>query len=385
MPFASALSEHPLATQAVGEVVGEVLEQIGEVPDLAVLFVGAPHTGAIEDIAAAVRALLKPGVLVGCTAGAVVGRGREAEDVPALSLWAARLGARPVPLRLTAGRMGEGVAITGFPPPEDLPDDTAAVLLLADPFSFPVEPLLEGLRDQVRLDVPVVGGLASAARGPGGNRLVLDDRILTDGAVGVVLSGVDVETVVSQGCRPIGAPLIVTKGEGRILNELAGRPALERLANVIGSLDEDDRRLAARGLHVGMVIDESKIDFGPGDFLIRSVLGADREAGAVAVGDDVEVGSTVQFQVRDPASADAELHQLLAGRSADGALLFTCNGRGTAMFPEADHDAIVLEDMVGPVPVAGMSCAGEVGPVGGRNFVHGFTASVLLLRDRGLA
>jgi small ligand-binding sensory domain FIST len=385
MPFASALSEHPLATQAVGEVVGEVLEQIGEAPDLAVLFVGAPHTGAIEDIAAAVRALLKPGVLVGCTAGAVVGRGREAEDVPALSLWAARLGARPVPLRLTAGRMGEGVAITGFPPPGDLPDDTAAVLLLADPFSFPVEPLLEGLRDQVRLDVPVVGGLASAARGPGGNRLVLDDRILTDGAVGVVLSGVDVETVVSQGCRPIGAPLIVTKGEGRILNELAGRPALERLANVIGSLDEDDRRLAARGLHVGMVIDESKVDFGPGDFLIRSVLGADREAGAVAVGDDVEVGSTVQFQVRDPASADAELHQLLAGRSADGALLFTCNGRGTAMFPEADHDAIVLEDMVGPVPVAGMSCAGEVGPVGGRNFVHGFTASVLLLRDRGLA
>lgn len=381
MPFASALSEHPLATHAVGEVVGEVLDALGEGPDVAALFVGASHTGAVEDIAAAVRALLKPGVLVGCTAAAVVGRSREAEDVPALSLWAGRVGSA-VPLRLQAGRMGDGVAITGFPPAEELPDDAAAVLLLADPFTFPVEALLEGLRDQVRLDVPVVGGLASAARGPGGNRLVLDEQVLTDGAVGVVLGGVDVETVVSQGCRPIGEPLIVTKGEGRLLGELAGRPALERVVHLVERLDEDDRALAAKGLHVGLVIDESKVEFGPGDFLIRAVLGADRGAGAVAVGDEVSVGATVQFQVRDPASADAELHHLLSGRVADGALLFTCNGRGTNMFPAPDHDATVLEDVVGPVPVAGMSCAGEVGPVGGKNFVHGFTASLLLLRDR---
>jgi small ligand-binding sensory domain FIST len=205
-----------------------------------------------------------------------------------------------------------------------------------------------------------------------------------DGAVGVVLGGVDVEAVVSQGCRPIGDPYIVTKGDGQLVGELGGRPALERLTGVISALPEEDRRLASRGLHVGLVIDESKVDYGPGDFLIRAVLGADREAGTVAVGDEVEVGTTLQFQVRDPASADLELQQLLAGRDADGALLFTCNGRGTAMFAEPDHDAVVLEEMVGPVPVAGMSCAGEVGPVGGRNFVHGFTASVLLLRDRVL-
>ncbi|MCU1374376.1 MAG: hypothetical protein JWO68_1662 [Actinomycetia bacterium] len=379
MPFAAALSEHPLPTHAVGEVVGEVLERLGEAPDLAVLFVAAPHTGAIEDIASAVRQLLRPKVLIGCTAGTVVGVDREVEDHPAISLWAGRIPTVEAHL-LVAEHTVDGAAITGFP--AQLPDDAEAIIVLADPFSFPAEELLEGLRDQVGVDLPVIGGLASAARGPGGNRLVLDGDIVTTGAVAVVIGGVGVDTVVSQGCRPIGDPMVVTSSDGTMIKELAGRNALERVQDVLRALPPDDVALAQRGLHLGRVIDERKATFERGDFLIRNVLGADPSTGAVAVDDEVDVGSTVQLQVRDADSADDDFRHLLFAQSADGVLLFTCNGRGTNLFGDEDHDAQVLSDHLGRVPLAGMSCAGELGPIGGRSFLHGFTASVLLLHDR---
>lgn len=381
MPFASALSEHPLPTHAVGEVVGTVLEALGEAPDVAVLFVSAGHTGALEDIASAVRQLIRPRVLVGCTAGAVVGGDREVEDHAAISLFAGRL-PTAVPVRLVAEATPDGAAITGFPARDELPEDAAAILLLTDPFTFPADELLAGLREQVGVDLPVVGGLASAARGPGGNRLLLDGSIFTEGAVAIVLGGVDVDTVVSQGCRPIGDPMVVTAGEGTLIHELAGRNALERVQETIAALPPDELPLARKGLHLGRVIDERKPEFERGDFLVRAVLGADRSTGAVAVGDEVEVGDTVQLQVRDAESADEDLRFLLSGRRADGALLFTCNGRGIGLFGVEDHDARLVTDALGRVPVAGMSCAGEVGPVGGRSFLHGFTASLLLLADR---
>jgi small ligand-binding sensory domain FIST len=381
VPFAAALSQHPLATHAVGEVVGEVLDALGESPDLALLFVGTAHTGAIEDIVGAVRQLLHPGTLVGCTAGTVVGGASEVEEGPALALWAAT----PVtvtPLRLRAEGTADGAVLTGFPAAGELPPDAAAVLVLGDPFTFPADELAGGLHEQVGIRLPLVGGLASGARGPGGSRLVLDDQVLTDGAVGAVLGGVDVTPVVSQGCRPIGDPMAVTRSERQVIYELAGRPALERVQEVIAGLGPDDLALARRGLHMGRVIDEHKVDYERGDFLIRNVLGGDRDAGAIAVGDDVEVGATVQLQVRDADSADEDLRHLLAGRRADSALLFTCNGRGSHLFGAPDHDAGVLEAQLGPVPTAGISCAGELGPVGGRSFLHGFTASVVLFRER---
>ncbi|MCU1485474.1 MAG: hypothetical protein JWN67_2220 [Actinomycetia bacterium] len=380
MPFAAALSEHPLPTHAVGEVVGEVLEQLGDAPDLAILFVSAPHTGAIEDIASAVRQLLRPRVLVGCTAGTVVGADREVEDHPAISLWAARIPTVEAH-RLAAERTADGPAITGFPAACELPADAEAVLVFADPFTFPADELVAGLRDQVGVDLPVIGGLASAARGPGGNRLVLDGHVVTDGAIAIVIGGVGVQTVVSQGCRPIGDPMVVTAADGTMIKELAGRNALEKVQETLRLLSPDDVDLAQRGLHIGRVIDERKATFERGDFLIRDVLGADPSSGAVAVGDEVEVGSTVQLQVRDAASADEDLRDLLWARAADGALLFTCNGRGTSLFGIESHDAQVVSDLLDRIPLAGMSCAGELGPVGGRSFLHTFTASVLLLHD----
>ncbi len=380
MPFAAALSQHPLATQAVGEVTGAVLDRIGEAPDLAILFVSASHAGALEDIAGAVRSLLAPDVLIGCTAGSVVGGEHEVEGGSAISLWAARV-ASVTPLRLTTEERDGQAVIAGVPSPELLADDRRVVLVLADPYSFPADSFLTGLREQVGLTLPVVGGLASAAQGPGGNRLVLGSEVFSDGGVAVVVGGVDVTTVVSQGCRPIGDPMTITRGERHLIHELAGRPALDRVQELVASLGPGELALAQKGLHLGRVIDEHKLDYARGDFLIRSVLGADRTTLAVAVGDQIDVGDTVQFQVRDADSADEDLRELMASGWGEGALLFTCNGRGTELFGEADHDAGIVSDALEGAPLAGMSCAGEIGPVGGTSFLHGFTASVALFSD----
>ena len=384
MPFAAALSEHPEAPEAVGEVVGAVFERLDRTPDLVVLFLGPPHVDRAGEIASAVRAVLRPRVLLGCTAATVVGPRREVEDGPALSLWAGSLGSVQ-PFRLATVRLGAGSSgIVGFPSPDSLPFDARAVLVLADPFSFPVDAFLEGLTEQTGVDLPVVGGLASAGRGPGGNRLLFDDEVVTDGAVGAVLGGVGVRPVVSQGCRPIGTPMVVTRGADSRIEELAGRPALERVQEVLGRLDPNELAMVRQGLHLGRVVDEHKDEYERGDFLVRNVVGVDQQAGALVVGDDVQVGTTVQLHVRDAGSADEDLASLLGGVSADGALLFTCNGRGTALFGEADHDATLVTDAL-RAPVAGMSCAGELGPIGGRSFLHGFTASVVLFSEPGSA
>lgn len=378
MPFASALSEHPVPAVAVGEVAGQLLESLGPAPDLAVVFVTPPHAGALEDAAAAVADILRPGTIIGCAAVSVVARGREVEEQPAVSLWAARFG-DVEPVRVEAVRGPLGFELAGLPP--ELPFEPRALLLLADPFSFPIDALYQEIAARYP-GLPVVGGNASAAHGPGGNRLVLDRRVHTAGAVGAFLGpGVDVETVVSQGCRPVGRPYVVTRSEGSIVQELGGETALARLLQMTGTdISEEDVQLINHGLHLGRVINESKLDFERGDFLVHNVLGADQTSGAIAVSDVIEVGTTVQFHVRDAATADEDLRQLLGGRQADGALLFTCNGRGMRLFGSPDHDAAVLDERVG-VPVGGFFAAGEFGPVGGRNFVHGFTASIALFRD----
>ena len=378
MSFAAALSQHPLAAHAVGEVIGQVLERLDGEPDLAVLFPTVHHQDELDDVVETVRTLLRPRTLVGAVASSVLGGAQEVEDRPAIALWAARFPAAVTPVRLMADLTGDGWMVGG------LPDDVApgtTMLLLTDPFSFPTDRFVDAL-GETHPGVAVAGGMASGG-GPGGNRLVLDGEVLDDGAVGVLFDpAVPIRTLVSQGCRPIGEPLVVTKGEGQVIQELAGRPALERLQQLLEALPPDDRKLVARGLHLGRVINEQQVDFGRGDFLIRNVLGADRNAGAIAVGDEVQIGCTVQFQVRDADSADEDLKTLLGerlgGDEASAALVFTCNGRGTHLFGVPDHDAGVVNDYVRGGSLAGMFCAGELGPVGGRSFLHGFTASVLL-------
>ncbi|HWJ97238.1 MAG TPA: FIST N-terminal domain-containing protein [Acidimicrobiales bacterium] len=380
------MSQHPLATHAVGEVVGEVLDRLGDEPDAAAVFVTSPFAGAMEDIAATVRTLLRPASLIGATAASVLAGEREVEGEAAVSLFAMRFGPRrrfhspPVTeaVRIRAEREDDGWRVEAS---GSAAFAGSTLVLLADPFSFPVETFIEDLGTR-RPGLTVVGGLASSSTGPGGNRLVADGRVFSDGAVGLLLpAGVGVTPVVSQGCRPVGEPLVVTKASGNLLEEIAGQPALDRLMAQADAATTEDRNRMARGLHVGLVVDERKAEFDRGDFLIRSVLGADHARKAVAVGAEVEVGATVQFQVRDADSADEDLRDLLAGTRGDAALLFTCTGRGTALFGTPHHDARIVSQHVDGGPVAGMFCAGEVGPLGDRTFVHVLSATALLFDD----
>jgi small ligand-binding sensory domain FIST len=373
--YAAALSLHPVPVEAVGEVAGEILERFdGERPDLLVCFASPHHVGAFEDIAGGLGKLLEPEAMLGATAVAIAGGGREIEDGPALSVFAAGFGAGRVDtFSLDAMQTEEGFVILGWP---DSVAPRGTLLLLADPHSFPVAEFLRLVNEQVP-NLTVMGGLASAAAGPGGNRIVADAHIASTGAVAVLLSDdVPVRPVVSQGCRPLGQPFTVTRAERNLLYELAGQPAVRRLQDLVLAADDDERELMRSGLHLGVVVDEHRLEFGRGDFLVRNLLGVDKDNGALAVGERLEVGQTVQFQVRDAAAADEDLRLLLAPVEGDAALLFTCNGRGSRFFGAPDHDAALVDDLLGRVPLAGAFCAGEIGPVGGRNFLHGFTASV---------
>ena len=377
--FAAAISTHGSASTAVGEVVAQLAERLDDRPTLAVLFVTEAHVRQAEDIASTVQTLLAPDALIGSTAVAVLANGQGAEAVPAVSLWAGCLDGEVTPFALQVQQGSEGLEVRGFD--HEAAATARSALLIPDPFTFPASEFL-GRLGQVHPHLVVLGGFASAGRQAGDNRLILNGTVRTAGAVGVLLDAdIAPDTVVSQGCRPIGRPWTVTQAEGNMIRQLAGRPALERLMELIEELSPEDRALAAQGLHCGVVADEHKDEYQRGDFLIRGVLGADRRTGSVAVGDEVGVGSTVQFQVRDASTAGEDLRALLTGRAGDAALVFTCNGRGTYMFGDADHDARLVQDRLGrQAAVAGMFCAGELGPVAGRNALHGFTASIALFR-----
>ncbi|MGE0880560.1 MAG: FIST N-terminal domain-containing protein [Acidimicrobiia bacterium] len=381
MRCASALSAHPVPAHAVGEVVGDIFERIDGRIDLAILFASAPHTGALEDIAGAVDDLLQPGALIGATTSSVIGGAQEVEAGPALSLWVASF-ADPTCIRamaLQANQTGSIASVEGWDGTEAVGGQPSVMVLLADPFSFPAEAMFSEI-ERSRHQVGVIGGYASAALGPGGNRLLFGRDVRDRGAVAVTIGGDEVPRLaVSQACRPVGTPFTVTHAERNMVYELAGRPAYERLSALIDELSPEDRALAVRGsLHCGIVIDDRKLDFAPGDFIVRGVLGVDRSNGALAIGGDVPVGAAVQFQVRDADSAEGDLYRALGTDRADGALVFSCTARGTQLFDEPHRDASTIADVTGARAIAGMACAGEFGAVGGRNFVHTQTASVAL-------
>ena len=375
MTFAVALSEATSTPRAAADVATELADSLGGTsPEAVMFFATADHLEALDTLAAVLSERLAPAVMVGVGAASVIAGGRELEETPAVSAWAAPL-AGAVPVRLPPALGVDHSPTSGLPLSDGVPH---TLVLLADPFSFPTDRLLAELSAE-HPEVRVIGGLASAAGAAGGNRLALGGEIFDDGAVGLLL-GPDskVRSVVSQGCRPIGRPYVVTRGERNLIHELGGRPTLERLQQIVENLSSADRGLVQNGPHIGIVVNEHKTEFRRGDFLVRSVLGIDRASGALAVGDIVEVGTTVQFHVRDAATATEDLSSMMSGQSAAGALLFTCNGRGRRLFGTADADASAVYGAIAPAPVAGMFCAGEIGPVGTRSYLHGFTASVAL-------
>ncbi len=234
-------------------------------------------------------------------------------------------------------------------------------------------------------------GLARpSARGPGENLLFFNDEVVPEGAVGTLLSGnIRLETVVSQGCRPIGRPFIVTKAEENVILELAGKPATDALQALYQELPDPDKRLVRKALLVGVVMNEYQQKFKRGDFLIRNLIGMDPSAGAIAIGDRIETGQTVQFHVRDAETSKEDLQTLLEEHSkgapksgASGALLFSCLGRGKDLYGEPNYDIRAIQSALGTLPIAGFFCNGEIGPVGSRNYIHGFTSSLGLFRPK---
>jgi small ligand-binding sensory domain FIST len=400
MKCVSVLSTARDTDAAVRDVLDRAVAAIGQQPaDLALIFASMDHAGALGSITSEIRRRGLGRHVLGCTGESIVGEDQEVEGKPSLSLWSLRLPGLQVRPRLLSFEDG---AFIGWPeleseseseprkrPAAGMTEADArlpALLALADPFSFPADLFLKRLGD-VAPGMPVIGGMASGSQTPGGNRLVLDDTIVQAGAVAVEVDGpLRVRTVVSQGCRPIGRAAIVTRVEQNVIRELGRRPALEVLREIFEELPEDDRERVQQGLHIGRVINEYQEKFQRGDFLVRNVMGAD-QAGGIAITDLVRVGQTVQFHVRDAATADEDLRSLLtdaerararAGATIGGALLFTCNGRGSRLFPQPHHDITAVHDILGPVPVAGFFAMGEIGPIGGQNFVHGFTASIAL-------
>ena len=378
-------STHPVPSIAVGEAVGEVLERVGSHSDLVIVFATPDLTGTLEEMLGVVRAVLKPKVLLGCTAASVFANGVAIENRQGVSIWAGQVG-ESVPFVLEAS---ESVAADEEPDIRSSTDldaaaeGASALLVFGDPYSFPAERWLR--RAQERWPgLPVVGGLASAASGPGGNRFSVNERVLTGGAIGLFFKGpTDIETVISQGCRPLGQAFTVTLAERNVIYELGGISATGRLDAIVAGLSESERRPLRAGVHLGLVINEHQLDFDRGDFLIRSVLGADRSRGALAVDSEVPVGTTVQFHSRDDVSAAIDLEErvndAISRSPVRGVLLFSCTGRGPRLFSGADHDAQRVYGLA-TAPLGGMACRGEFGSVAGANLVHTFSASMALFR-----
>jgi len=373
--LSTASDSHAGALEAAATVAAELDGNV----DLAVVFASGAHLADPDRTIEGVHDMLAPDILIGCGAGGIVGAGREIEGGTAVTVWAASFDDGVVStFHAEVEETDEGVAIRGVP---DLRGAGGAILL-PDPYSFPTDAVLAELH--VRSPgVPVLGGVSSARTLTGEAALFLGEEVVPGGAVGLRFDGIELLPCVSQGATPIGPELTITAGEGRIIQELAGRPALAALRAVIEDLGDDERRILAEGMLLGVVVEQGRPDYLHGDFLVRSVLGGDPDTGTIAVGAPIAPGQVVRVHARDAASADRDLHDALGLRrqalgfaTPAGALMFTCNGRGRGMFGVRDHDAATLTAELGAIPTAGFFAAGEIGPVGGESFLHGFTATV---------
>jgi len=406
--FASAISDAALTPDAQREVLASLSRSFsgaaeasesteGHKADLVMVFATMHHAEHFHGLCQALQDQLEPRVLLGCTCAGVIGVRHEVQQGPGLSVlvgempdaalqgfsyeqfdWPAVL-KEPAAMRGTIDLSGQ---IAG-------PDvGPSAILLLADPYSTPMVKLLPAFASAFG-PIPVLGAMASGAQKAGQNRLILNGAMVRDGAVGVAIGGgVDVQTTVSQGCRAIGEPMVITKSHRHVVQELGGHNPLKALRQMVASLDAEDRELLqTNGLHVGRVINEYKGRFGRGDFLIREMVGVDADDGYIAIGDPrVRTGQTIQFHIRDAAGAMQDFQMMLTAQKvhgeACGALLFSCTGRGQHLFEHAHADASMVYDALGSVPLAGCFAAGEIGPVGDQSYIHGHTACLAVFRER---
>ena len=372
---------HEALTAALAQTT---LPKSGDGVDLALLFASQDYLENFPQLLSEVRRLTGARVLIGCSGQGVIGPTREIEHGPALALQLFSLpGVELRTSKVTQVNLSDSdklrVELQSM-------GGVNAWLLFADPFTLDSEALLQ-LFSTLFPGVPLVGGLASGHPRRQQTHLFLDDEVMDEGAVALAISGAyTVRTVVSQGCAPIGETWTITGATGNVVETIGFKPAVDVLMDTFNALPPAMQERASRNLLVGLAMNEYKDEFGRGDFLIRNIMGIDRSSGVIAIGALPRVGQTIQFQVRDPDAADEDLHELL-GRAktelgdqpAVGALLCCCNGRGVGLFGAPDHDIKVVEELMGTMPVVGFFCNGEIGPVGGKNFLHGFTASMALI------
>lgn len=386
MQWASAGSTQGDTGTAIREAAAAVRTELGTAaPDLILAFLSGEHRARFGDIPALAQREFPSALLAGCSAGGVIGGGKEIEQQPGVSLTAAVLPrVHLTPFQLAADD------VSGWRQRIAPPSDTQPhFLLLADPFTFDMEAFLPEL-DRAYPAARTIGGLASCGRQAGENALFLGRATRADGLVGVALSGnIHVDTIVAQGCRPIGQPMFVTKCQRNLVWELDGQPAVEVLQSVYRQLDAADQELARHSLFVGLVMDEHRHEYKQGDFLIRNLIGIDQTRGVLAIGALLREGAVVQFHLRDAATSAADLEQLLGAYRAGsdgprpaGALLFSCLGRGMHLYGKPDHDTDAFRQHLGPVPLGGFFCNGEIGPVQGSTFLHGYTSAFGLFRQR---
>lgn len=387
--FSGALSTEAQPARAIEEAVAELEAGLaGATPDLVLAFATHHHGPALEGLGPTLARRTGARTVAGCTAESVIGGSREVEGRPGLALWAACLPGTTIrSLAVTAHAGADGnPEFSALPAVGD--EERAGLLLFADPFTFPIDAYLARLNEALP-GVPAMGGMASGALGPGQTLFFTAEGVRDAGCTVIALEGgIELVTVVSQGCRPVGKPWVVTECERNLIKKLGGRPALEVLMETLNELGRCEKPRASMPF-LGLAIDPRRTEFTRGDFLVRGIMALDQRNRAVAVSDFVRRGQTVQLLVRDAESAGEDLESLLASHGrlgatdpgSCGALLFSCNGRGARMFGKPDHDAkCVQRGLAREVPLAGFFAAGEIGPVGGRNFLHGFTASVALFR-----
>ncbi|RMH08190.1 MAG: hypothetical protein D6704_03565 [Nitrospirae bacterium] len=381
---------HESHPEKAGTALAQTVDHAqGPSVDLACLFCSGHYGDRLQDLLDTLHRHLTIQVLIGCMGEGVIGGTEEFEGPATVILWTARLPqVKLSPFHVTFHEREQGYSLHGWPGPGEWSQHQPTFVLLADPFSTPIETLLA----TIERDSPgslVIGGVASGGSDLGENRLLYNREVFHSGAVGVAFIGpISIRTLVSQGCQPIGERFVVTKAQRNVIYELGGVPALERLQATLNGLGAEGARRAVLALQVGIAFDEHRERFTRGDFLIRGVLGADQRSGSIAVSDVVTEGQTVQFHLRDAQAAREELHLLLAHdrlkfshQPPRAALVFSCNGRGRRFFGEPHHDIRAILQHMGTIPVAGFFAAGEIGPVGNKNFVHGYTASVALFSE----
>ncbi len=386
--FASAISTETDGVKALEAVALKAKAELDGPADMALLFVTELYPGLkAADAVGIIRKYLPCPVILGCNTSGVIAGGEEIEGEPAVSLMAMRLpGVKITPFAISPAELESFESPAKLIETLDIfPTEKPKFLVLADPMSCDVDGWLK-LFNGAYPHAPVIGGLASgpALRKPAW--MICGGEVYLSGSVGVALSGeVDFEVIVAQGCRPVGKPYTITKADGHVLLELGGRQPIELLRETLSMLPAEDQALARHSLFAGVVMNEVRAKFQRGDFLIRNIMGVDSNSGALMIGANLRVGQTLQFQLRDAETSDEDIRSLLStlkdgDGSPRGALLVSCCGRGRGLYGAPDHDAGLVQSLKGPLPLAGFFASGELGPVGGKNFVHGYTTSLAVIR-----